>query len=387
MKALKTIVVLLLVVYGGKVSAQIDDSTVTEPKVVTELKGELRCLCCDMLLKNCQCHGKEAIKIMNEMAKANASKDQIKLALVEEVGELILPPNERKNTFPPEEFASTADGYRAAAEIPEIIKRIPCYCECAMKGHANLLDCFKSKHAAGCGSCVDEALMAKALHDKGEDPDKIVKEVTEKHREKNKENMVKRLPDSDSEEAKLYLDKCSTCHGLFGPTHHTPQKWVASVDLMDGYMANQMTADEKGKILRYLQKSSKKMVAEMAEKSEKHYWKQQNKSLEERKAEIIARDGEAGWYPKESDKVLSVDIFQKVPDSYAIARELSEIFAQLVCPCEFCKNDDGHKTLLDCFKSKHPARCDMCVDTAILVKDLKLKGESTKDIQNQISKM
>jgi Protein of unknown function with PCYCGC motif len=56
------------------------------------------------------------------------------------------------------------EAYKVAAEIPEILAGVSCYCGCSKsQGHRHLLDCFASDHGAGCAHCVDEALDAHAL--------------------------------------------------------------------------------------------------------------------------------------------------------------------------------------------------------------------------------
>ncbi len=44
----------------------------------------------------------------------------------------------------------TREAYQAAAEIPEVLATLSCYCGCAKShGHKNLLDCFVDDHGAG----------------------------------------------------------------------------------------------------------------------------------------------------------------------------------------------------------------------------------------------
>jgi hypothetical protein len=67
-------------------------------------------------------------------------------------------------------------GYRIAREIPATIDRLHCFCECAENPglrHKTLLTCFTDRHAAGCGICVREALLAKELKDKGASDEEI----------------------------------------------------------------------------------------------------------------------------------------------------------------------------------------------------------------------
>ena len=75
----------------------------------------------------------------------------------------------------------TADAYSAARKIPEVLDSLYCYCDCAKhSGHKSLLSCYVDTHAAYCDVCIDEALMAKALHDRGAKVTVIRKAVDER---------------------------------------------------------------------------------------------------------------------------------------------------------------------------------------------------------------
>jgi hypothetical protein len=66
--------------------------------------------------------------------------------------------------------------YRVAQEIPATLDRLHCFCECAESArfrHKTLLTCFTDDHAAGCGICVKEALLASELKQKGAPDDEI----------------------------------------------------------------------------------------------------------------------------------------------------------------------------------------------------------------------
>ena len=67
--------------------------------------------------------------------------------------------------------------YRVAHEIPATLDKLHCFCECAESArfhHKTLLTCFTDDHAAGCGICVKEALLASELKRKGAPDDEIV---------------------------------------------------------------------------------------------------------------------------------------------------------------------------------------------------------------------
>ena len=55
------------------------------------------------------------------------------------------------STLPPSLFLGrAAEAYRAAAEIPEVLVGLACYCGCDKSvGHRYLLDCFADDHGAG----------------------------------------------------------------------------------------------------------------------------------------------------------------------------------------------------------------------------------------------
>jgi len=53
-------------------------------------------------------------------------------------------------TLDPGLFRGKANkAYQIAKEIPEVLAQMPCFCECDVYGHENLLDCFIDSHGAG----------------------------------------------------------------------------------------------------------------------------------------------------------------------------------------------------------------------------------------------
>jgi hypothetical protein len=60
--------------------------------------------------------------------------------------------------------------YRVARKYPDTLDRIHCFCECKespVERHKTLLTCYTNQHAAGCGICQREALLAGRLKDQG----------------------------------------------------------------------------------------------------------------------------------------------------------------------------------------------------------------------------
>jgi hypothetical protein len=86
----------------------------------------------------------------------------------------VLDPNLFSDTrrFEPEVKPS----YEAARQYPATLDRLHCFCECQESmthRHKTLLTCFTTNHAAGCGICIREALLAKELKDKGMPDDQV----------------------------------------------------------------------------------------------------------------------------------------------------------------------------------------------------------------------
>jgi hypothetical protein len=90
---------------------------------------------------------------------------------------------ERAPILDPKRFADTskyepevAPAYEVARKYPQTLDRLHCFCECQESmthRHKTLLTCFTSTHAAGCGICLREAIMAAELKEKGLPDDQI----------------------------------------------------------------------------------------------------------------------------------------------------------------------------------------------------------------------
>ena len=73
-------------------------------------------------------------------------------------------------TLSPSQFTNVVvqNAYILAARVKKVLYQQPCYCHCdRSQGHTSLLDCFASKHGAGCGVCMREAIYAYEQSHKG----------------------------------------------------------------------------------------------------------------------------------------------------------------------------------------------------------------------------
>jgi hypothetical protein len=90
-----------------------------------------------------------------------------------------LPPIPFQGYAPPRSHAVVTAAYHFAAEHPEILSYVPCFCGCERSGHGANHDCFvKSRNAAGdvvewdehgveCAVCIDVANRSRQMHASG----------------------------------------------------------------------------------------------------------------------------------------------------------------------------------------------------------------------------
>lgn len=97
---------------------------------------------------------------------------------------------ERAPILDPAKFAGWNDvdvkrSYEVARKYPDTLDRIHCFCECRespREHHKTLLTCFTDEHAAGCGICQHEALMAAKLKDQGVSDEQVEATVESLHK-------------------------------------------------------------------------------------------------------------------------------------------------------------------------------------------------------------
>ncbi len=88
---------------------------------------------------------------------------------------------ERGAVLDPAKFSSwdnpdVKKSYEAAKKYPDTMDRLHCFCECKespREHHKTLLTCFTTEHAAGCGICQHEALMAAKLKEQGASDEEV----------------------------------------------------------------------------------------------------------------------------------------------------------------------------------------------------------------------
>jgi Protein of unknown function with PCYCGC motif len=88
--------------------------------------------------------------------------------------------------MPAARYASNARAqqtYTMAAQIPQMLDGVFCYCMCAREyGHYSLLDCFREDHASECDVCMNEATIAYQMTQQGASLDQIRQAVDQQYK-------------------------------------------------------------------------------------------------------------------------------------------------------------------------------------------------------------
>jgi hypothetical protein len=78
---------------------------------------------------------------------------------------------------------------------------------------------------------------------------------------------------------------------------------------------------------------------------------------------------------------LNPDMFEgETRAAYLIAQKHPDLLAQLDCYCG-CEQHEGHKNLLDCFRSNHGATCATCTGEAVTAGQLFENGTPVEQIR------
>jgi Protein of unknown function with PCYCGC motif len=74
-----------------------------------------------------------------------------------------------------------------------------------------------------------------------------------------------------------------------------------------------------------------------------------------------------------------------VQNAYAVAAKIKKVLYQQPCYCH-CDRSQGHKSLLDCFASKHGSECGTCIYEDFYAFEQSGKGKSAAQIRAAIIK-
>jgi hypothetical protein len=100
-----------------------------------------------------------------DMHRGAQSGDEPTPAFHTQAPQEALPPTMEPSIF---QDVQTFNAYLVAGRIKKVLYQQPCYCHCdRSQGHGSLLDCFVSRHGAGCDICQKEDFYAYEQSHKG----------------------------------------------------------------------------------------------------------------------------------------------------------------------------------------------------------------------------
>jgi hypothetical protein len=85
------------------------------------------------------------------------------------------------------------------------------------------------------------------------------------------------------------------------------------------------------------------------------------------------------------NKVLDASGFTdaRVRDAYTAAKKYAHVLESIYCYCR-CKENIGHRALVECFESDHGSHCDVCMNEAMIAARMTEQGKTPKEIQKAI---
>jgi hypothetical protein len=69
--------------------------------------------------------------------------------------------------------------------------------------------------------------------------------------------------------------------------------------------------------------------------------------------------------------------------AYRAARQYAHVLERLYCYCR-CKENLGHRALIECFESDHGSMCDVCITEALIAARMAGEGRTPEEIQKAI---
>src|SRR5687767_7315414 len=96
-------------------------------------------------------------------------------------------------------------------------------------------------------------------------------------------------------------------------------------------------------------------------------------------ASAVAADAAA------TNKVLDPAGFDdpRVREAYAAAKKYAHVLESIYCYCR-CKENIGHRALVECFETDHASHCVVCMNEAIIAARMTKDGRNPKEIQKAI---
>ena len=73
----------------------------------------------------------------------------------------------------------------------------------------------------------------------------------------------------------------------------------------------------------------------------------------------------------------------RVRAAYEAAKQYAHVLEEIYCYCR-CKENIGHRALIECFESDHASDCDVCMNSAMIAARMTRDGKTPKEINKAI---
>ena len=73
----------------------------------------------------------------------------------------------------------------------------------------------------------------------------------------------------------------------------------------------------------------------------------------------------------------------RVRKAYEAAKQYATVLESIYCYCR-CKENIGHRALVECFETDHASHCDVCMNEAMITARMTAEGKTPKEIQKAI---
>lgn len=73
----------------------------------------------------------------------------------------------------------------------------------------------------------------------------------------------------------------------------------------------------------------------------------------------------------------------RIRAAYEAAKQYAHVLEEIYCYCR-CKENLGHRALVECFETGHATNCDVCMNSAIIAARMTKDGRTPREINKAI---
>lgn len=73
----------------------------------------------------------------------------------------------------------------------------------------------------------------------------------------------------------------------------------------------------------------------------------------------------------------------RIRTAYEAAKQYAHVLEEIYCYCR-CKENIGHRALVECFETGHATDCSVCLDSAVIAARMTKDGKTPKEINKAL---